>query len=42
MLLMAWLLATGQAFDGQFDDMPSVRRKIGVAIRTGLAGAFLA
>ena len=39
MLLMACLLATGQAFEGQFDNMLHVRRRIGVAIREGLAAA---
>ena len=39
MLLMACLLATGQGFEGQFDDMLRVRQRIGVAIRDGLAAA---
>ena len=39
MLLMACLLATRQAFEGQFDDMPLVRQRIGVAIHEGLAAA---
>ena len=39
MLLMACLLATGQAFEGQFDNMLDVRRRIGLAIREGLAAA---
>ena len=39
MLLMVCLLATGQAFEGQFDNMPNVRQRIGLAIREGLAAA---
>ena len=42
MLLMACLLATGQAFEGQFDNMIDVRRRIGKAICEGLAaGDFM-
>ena len=42
MLLMACLLATGQAFEGQFDNMLHVRQRIGKAIREGLAaGGFM-